>query len=371
MKTFFDLIQEVQKKNRCHHCDGCVTFCSAINYGALGIDENGRPYYSDIDKCIECGLCYMICPETNELDEEIKKRAERSAPSGRIIGTTIARARDLIVRKKGTDGGVVTAILLHLFEKGKINGAIVSKNTGSGRVPWLAKTEEEILDAAGSHFDYSHGMAGFGSAYSTFSPSVSALSEIRKEGLSRIAFVGTPCQINSIRKMQALGIVPADSIDLCLGLFCSGNFVMTEENFNTLEDKYHIQYKDIEKINIKENFIITQTTGEKKELPLSALENIKRTACRYSDDFSAEYADISFGGLGADDGWTTVVIRSPVGRAVFADALENELENYRYQDNTRYATNAEDRVIHASREKKACAVKNLQDINSSGTRVIG
>ena len=62
MKTFFNLIQEVQKPGRCHHCGGCVTFCTAINYGALELGEDGKPRYKDIEKCIECGLCYSICP---------------------------------------------------------------------------------------------------------------------------------------------------------------------------------------------------------------------------------------------------------------------------------------------------------------------
>ena len=69
MKTFFNLIQEVQKKGKCHHCGGCVSFCSAINYSALTFDDTGKPCYSDIDKCIECGICYMVCPEISELDE--------------------------------------------------------------------------------------------------------------------------------------------------------------------------------------------------------------------------------------------------------------------------------------------------------------
>ena len=87
MKTFFNLIQEVQKPGLCHHCGGCVTFCTAINYGALELGEDGRPRYKDIEKCIECGLCYSICPEIGELDEEAKRRVAWSAPMGRILET--------------------------------------------------------------------------------------------------------------------------------------------------------------------------------------------------------------------------------------------------------------------------------------------
>ncbi|MDP1761664.1 MAG: 4Fe-4S dicluster domain-containing protein, partial [Deltaproteobacteria bacterium] len=72
MKTFSHLIQEVQDKGLCHHCGGCVAFCTAINYGALELGEDGRPRYRDKEKCIECGICYSICPEIRELDEETK-----------------------------------------------------------------------------------------------------------------------------------------------------------------------------------------------------------------------------------------------------------------------------------------------------------
>ena len=46
MKTFTDLINEVQKPGLCHRCGGCVTFCTAINYGALELDAEGKPRYA-------------------------------------------------------------------------------------------------------------------------------------------------------------------------------------------------------------------------------------------------------------------------------------------------------------------------------------
>lgn len=169
-KSFFNLIQEVQKTGKCHHCGGCVTFCSTINQGALKMDDEGRPCFDDIEKCIECGLCYDICPETSELDQKIKENASWETPFGKIISHSISRARDKTILEKGTDGGVVTAILLHLFDTGRINGAIVSKNTEHGRVPFLATTREDLIASAGSSFSNSHGMTRLTEEYNTFSP---------------------------------------------------------------------------------------------------------------------------------------------------------------------------------------------------------
>ena len=122
MKTFFDLIQEVQKPGLCHRCGGCVTFCTAVNYGALKIDEEGKPVYDTIEKCIECGLCYAICPEINEFEVETRQLVGWTAPLGRVFETTVARAVDPDIRAQGTDGGVVTALLVHLLDSGRIEG---------------------------------------------------------------------------------------------------------------------------------------------------------------------------------------------------------------------------------------------------------
>jgi coenzyme F420 hydrogenase subunit beta len=48
MKSFTNLIQDVQKPGLCHRCGGCVTFCSAVNFGALELDPEGKPRYADM-----------------------------------------------------------------------------------------------------------------------------------------------------------------------------------------------------------------------------------------------------------------------------------------------------------------------------------
>ncbi len=190
-KSFTNLIEEVQKPGLCHRCGGCVTFCSAINFGALELGPDGSPRYKDPEKCIECGICYMICPVNHELDNETRNLVNWHEPMGNVIGTTVARAMDPEVRAAGTDGGVVTAILLRLFDQGRIDGAIVCRQDGPFlRRPALARTREDILAAAGSHYDLSHGMAAFGdeyATYTTYSPSIQAFG-----ALSRNAWTGWP-----------------------------------------------------------------------------------------------------------------------------------------------------------------------------------
>ena len=372
MKTFFDLIQEVQKPGRCHRCGGCVTFCTAINYGALEMDADGKPRYAEIERCIECGLCHAICPEIGELEEETRRRASWSEPMGRILETAVARAADPAVQTRGTDGGAVTALLLHLFDQGRIDGAIVAKQVAPfQRRPHLAVTREEILESAGFFFDTSHGLPSFGERYKTYA-SIEEFDLMAKQGLRRVALVGTPCQIQAVRRMQVLDLVPSDAIAFCFGLFCSGNFIFEEAERRLIAEKVNVDWDQVAKVNIKEDLMLHLTSGRIKSVPLKDLDAIRRHACRFCTDYAAEYADIAFGGIGAEEGWTTVLARTPLGRAVLAHARgAGVLQGVDYRDNPRAQSAALSSVQAASARKKEKAAAARRESGTPSVRVQG
>jgi coenzyme F420 hydrogenase subunit beta len=359
MKTFSDLIEEVQKPGLCQRCGGCVAFCTAINYGALELDEDGRPHYKSENKCIEGGLCYSICPETHELDDEVKKLVAWESPMGRVMDSCVARTMNPDIQEKATDGGVVTALLLHLFDKGRIDGAIVTKNTGLfQRRPWLASTREEIIESAGFHFDSSHGLTLFSELYSTYSPTIVKFGYSTLKRLNRVAFVGTPCVVNTIRRIQALGMEPSNAITIVLGLFCTGNFIFGPEQQRRLEEIGRFQWKDVLKINVKEDLMIHLPNMEIRHIPMDQLDFMKRHACQYCSDYTSEYADLSFGGLGAPEGWTTVITRSKLGQEVLTDALGRSIEIYSHKRNPLLATEVLAKAKEWSEKKKESAKKH-------------
>ncbi len=363
MKTFTDLIREVQDKGLCHQCGGCVAFCTAINYGALELGEDGRPRYRDKEKCIECGICYAICPEIGELDEETKKLVSWSPPMGPILGTATARAIDPDVQARGTDGGVVTALLLHLFDQKRIDAAIVSKKAGPfQRQPWLALTRNDILEAAGFHFDTLPTISHFSETYSTYSPSIVELRDVAQKTLKRVAFVGTPCQINALRRMEVLGVVPSDAITIHFGLFCAGNFQFGPEERQRLENIGNFQWADVYKVNLKEELMVHLRNQEIRRIPLDRLDFMKRHACQYCDDYAAEYADISFGGLASPEGWTTVIVRSPQGRAVLTQGLGAYIEAPNYRESPALSQALMGTVREWSEKKKQTADEHLREL---------
>jgi coenzyme F420 hydrogenase subunit beta len=362
-KTFHDLEREVQRCNFCGKCGGCVSFCSASNLGALKVGPDGMPVFADEEKCLKCGICYMICPNTCDLDEELKKKTDWEPPIGPIKDLVSAQTTNPTVGKRCTDGGVVTSLLLYLLENHMIDGALVYKSDGPfHRGPVLATSGEEVVSASGSHYDESFSIVELGSRYSTYSPAMQELKTLRKGLIDRVAMVGTPCQIHTVRKMQVLGIIPSDVIKYCFGLFCMENFSFNDIQLRNLEKQYGFDLAHVSKVNVKEDFFIYLNNGRVIHIPFEEIDSIARPACLVCPDFSAEFSDISFGGLGSPGGYTTVLLRSERGKMVYRGALTAG-----YIKERRYSTSEKARadliklqkmVLDFSQRKKERALKN-------------
>ncbi len=320
-KTFEDLILEVHEKGLCGECGGCVSFCSAGEIKAIEMSESGPPKYVNKDKCLKCGICYFVCPQTHVLNEQLNKKFNYDPPIGNQIKVASCHAASEVIRNRATDGGAVTAILSYLLDNKLIDGAIVCKRKGPfNRSSFLATSKEDLIEAAGSHFDFSSQVVGLEN-YNTFIPANVALKKVRSSDLLNIALVGTPCQINSIRKMQALSILPAHIVKYTLGLFCYLNFSFNDEDRKKLEKKFNFSFEDVESMNVREELMLYFKDGKIMNIAFADLHEIGRPACYACPDFSNIYADISFGGLGSLEKLTTAIIRTKVGEKIYTNAL--------------------------------------------------
>jgi len=374
IKTFKDLNKEVVERGICGKCGGCVSFCSAGELNALEMGKNEVPRYINEDNCLKCGICYLICPQTDTLNVELQEKFDWKPPIGDYQRITSAQTTNKDVKEVCTDGGVVTSLLLYLLERNLINGAVVSKKIGRfARKAIVARTPEEIIEAAGSTFSGSLHLEELGGKYTTYTPILSTVKSLEKSYLRDIAVVGTPCQINAIRKMQCLGIIPAHLIKYTVGLFCIENFSFDDVAKEKLEKKLDINLEDIVKLNIKDDFIISFTKGVTIHVPLGEVHEVARPACFACQDFSNEYADISVGGLGSPDGYTTALIRTELGASVYDEALrkgyiqERPLEDA--EESRLEKTKMLAKIVSFSRRKKMRAEKRLSEL--AGGEAIG
>lgn len=223
-----------------------------------------------------------------------------------------ARSTDADILKYSQDGGIVTQLFAYALEEGIIDGAIVA---GPGDEPFkpeplVATTKAELLAARGTKY--------------TISPNMALIKEAtRSYGLDRIGIVGTPCQMQAVRKAQlypmAMRGVP-DKIALAIGIFCMENFpYMGLESL--VEDHCNTKMESTTKMDIgKGKFTVYTERGAVSQIPLSLTNKYEQPGCGICLDYVANLADVSTGSVGSPDGWSTVFVRTKKGDDVWSKA---------------------------------------------------
>jgi coenzyme F420 hydrogenase subunit beta len=364
VKDFRDLKVEVQDRGICGKCGGCVSFCSAGEFNALELDREGKPVLVNERACLKCGICYLVCPQVRVLNQELRQRFGWKPLVGSYRSLASARATSSRIRKVATDGGVVTALLTYALKRHLIQAGVVLRKTGPfSREPAIATTPSELVDAAGSHFEESLHLDTVGRRYSTFAPMIREVKNLKVRNLERIAVVATPCQVYTIRKMQLLSVVPADAIVLTIGLFCMENFSFDEKARARIEKRLGVKLKKLRKVNIKDDVILETQDRKTLHVPFAVVDEIARPACLACADFANDFADISCGGLGSPDGYTTAIVRTALGERVYNGARQAHLiEELRSRDKDEaktHKTEAMGRVVSFARRKRERAKKRL------------
>ena len=301
------LLTDVIEAEKCVSCGTCVVACP---FSCLDLVKE-KP--SLVKECKICGICAKVCPRyrwamagvENFVFGRERKPEEEFGINRRIV---IAQATDENILKAGQDGGVATALLMFALKTGYVDGAIVSaidKEKPFYPSPMLATTAEEIMEASGTKY--------------SFSSNILALSEMLKQKKANVAFVGTPCQIHAVRRMQMARLKRhTGPLKVLIGLMCSECFNYEGLMEEHIHKKLGINLEDIKKINIKGKMLVTTDSGT-TEIPLAEVKQYARSSCSVCDDFSSELADISVGGLGLD-GWTFTIIRTEKGDELFSKA---------------------------------------------------
>jgi len=302
------LLENVILKEICAGCGACVLVCP---FACL---EYGEEKPSLVKKCEICGICPKACPRYDFSQPTLEKLVfERMRNVEEEFGVyrclVVAQASDNDVLRSCQDGGVVSALLTFALNNGMIDAAVVSATTSEKPlfpIPRLASTLQEVLECAGTRY--------------TYSPNLLALQEAVRQKKKSLAFVGTPCQIQAVRKIEAVPLKKYSSmLKFTIGLMCTESFTYEGLIQKHIQGKLGVNPEEIKKINIKGKVLVTTKSGDVKAIPLAEAKHYTRKGCVPCTDFSAELADISTGGLGLS-GWTFTVIRTKKGEEIFDSA---------------------------------------------------
>jgi coenzyme F420 hydrogenase subunit beta len=224
-----------------------------------------------------------------------------------------ARSTNKEILKKAQDGGIVTQLFAYALDEGIIDGAIVA---GPGSEPWrpepcVALSSEELMASRGTKYN--------------LSPNVALIKEVtRSYGLDKLGIVGTPCQMQAVRKGQlypaGLRDVP-DKVALAIGIFCMENFLYQSIK-QLVEDHAGMALPSVKKMEIgKGKFWVYGERGQVVTLPLKVTHKYEQPGCHVCLDYVANLADVSTGSVGSPDGWSTVFVRSKKGDDIWSKAM--------------------------------------------------
>jgi coenzyme F420 hydrogenase subunit beta len=317
---FWDLEKAVIDADRCVQCGVCVAACPT---DSIGIGEDDLPEL--VKMCTGCSLCWDFCPRGGLQYESTWKitggfNGKSIEGMGRVEESYTARVRQRIDGVQ--DGGFVSALLVSLLEAGEIDGALLARESATERwkgEAYLATTPEEVRACAGSFYNQTL-----------------ALGHVDFDGHDlppnpRIAVVGTPCEIEGIKAMQARpwtwGSSKVEAITLTIALLCTKSFNYEKLMLEEIRDKRNVDLDNVGRVDIIRGKMIVQDLEGVTifEEPIRDFHGAALKGCDECADFMGHAADISVGSVGSADGYSSVLLRSEDGLAAF-DSVRDRLE---------------------------------------------
>jgi coenzyme F420 hydrogenase subunit beta len=292
----------------------------------LSRDERlaGRP-----NLCSDCGLCdTWLKPDMAQACVFVRNRAEdierrlfgRNRQDGDELRFGVFRQMHAARMKRPVDGaqwsGMVTSLAARLLIRGEVEAVLTAATMPGTRFaprPLLARTPAEVFDSAGNK--------------PCLSPNLGLLDQVRAAGVTRLAVIGTGCQVHMLRAAEdQLGLQRLDVI----GIPCSDNVTYPDLTFFLEQVSrspgtiVHYEFMQDYSLHMHHEDGSTERV-DYIDFPMDKLEGIFPSACLSCFDYANGLADITIGYMGARLGWQWVLVRSERGAELF-ELLREDLE---------------------------------------------
>lgn len=165
-----------------HNCYGCGVCSASCGKKIISIKLNRdgfyEPYINEPDKCTNCGICLDVCAFSHQ------NRSLRAEDMN--IKSWAAWSNDERVRRRCSSGGIGFEIGKQLIEQGyHVVGCRYDIRMQHAE-HYIATTVEEFIQSIGSKYIQSY--------------TENAFRQIKRNG-QKYLVTGTPCQIDSFRRM--------------------------------------------------------------------------------------------------------------------------------------------------------------------------
>lgn len=185
----------VGKYNECYGCGVCESICPT-NIINVKLNENGflTPAILDNDKCINCGLCLKVCSYNKP------ELSNNNKPTASFGGWN----NDINWRTASSSGGIAVELLREAINQNYFVCAVEYQPDKNIAQHFITQNKDDLFKTIGSKYIQSHTQPAFKSF----------------ENKKKYVVIGTPCQIDSLRRYSSLKKMSENFI--FIDFFCHG-----------------------------------------------------------------------------------------------------------------------------------------------------
>jgi len=237
---------------------------------------------------------YKLCPgkgyKINSLSKAYRLGNEYNENLGFYDNLTVVTSNEKMILKNASSSGIMTLLLNYLIENKIVDKAIVTKFEytvkGPNAVAFITNKTTDLIEAQGSKY-----------CPVDFSKVINTIKETKTK--CSYAFVGTPCQIASLKYIQ--NNVHDLGIKYFIGNFCGG--FKSYNNLKRIIKLNKVEIKDVKYFRFRgggqPGSMMIQTANKEITIPypnyveMTGYSKVKR--CHFCVDATAELADFSCG----------------------------------------------------------------------------
>ena len=312
MKT----IQQVLQANLCSGCGLC-----AKTSDHMQIDDNGFTRPIDfIDDYISSACPGKAVTQHNQENYDLSW--------GPVISSHVGYAADNEIRRQGSSGGVITALLMHCLEAGLVDAVIQVGRSDTNPIQTQVKiisATQDLLQNAGSRYAPSaplsilHSVLGNGKIY---------------------AFVGKPCDVAALRNLQQQDVQIKNQFPYLFSFMCAG--VPSQKGSEAILEKLGMEQQELVDFRYRGGgwpglTKATNKSGDTQSMTYNEawgkiLNRHLQLRCKICVDGTGESADIvcadawhesenGYPSFEEKEGRSLILVRTEKGRALLSDAI--------------------------------------------------
>jgi coenzyme F420 hydrogenase subunit beta len=267
----------------------------------------------------------------------------------------LAQATNPTIREATKSGGVINALLNFAINQKIIDSAIFSKMSPSLSVkvkPLIGLMPDDALSAVDSKIMPCSVAEAFGRA-------------VFEHGKVHIAFVGIPCHVLAIRKLEAWQHKIIDSLEIAIGLFCLWTFSLGRL-LEYLFQEHGVAANEIINVDLEGDKYVVTTENRKLKIPMSEIKQHIMNRCKTCTDFTSELADLSIGGATPLKDWSIIIVRTKKGEDLLNLAIEKEILTIR---EIAVEPDAMAHLINISTHKRNNALQEVKNMEKEGITI--